>query len=71
MDYYSQVVNKSDCVCRPLLPATEADAEIERLMLENRRLQSDLAAALNMVSILKAVVKEHQELFKACTGRKG
>jgi hypothetical protein len=68
MEYYTMMINRWE-EDRPLLPATAADAEIERLTTENKELKADLAAALNMVSVLKEVIREHKELFKACAGR--
>jgi hypothetical protein len=68
MDYYTLMINRFEDD-RPLLPATAADAEIERLTIENRQLQSDLAAALNMVGILKSVIKEHKQIFRVYARR--
>jgi ribosomal protein S6 len=31
MDYYTRLINQTGDICRPLLSATDADLEIERL----------------------------------------
>ena len=58
MNYYSQILNAPGCTCRPwpLMPAEEADDEIDRLhqriaLLESR-VRSLLAANLELQEIV-------------------
>ena len=56
MKYYERLIN--DTADRPLLPAMEADTRIAEL-------EADLAAALMMVAVLKAVIAEQRLVIEA------
>jgi hypothetical protein len=55
MKYYERLIN--DTSDRPLLPAMDADRRISEL-------EAELAAALTMVSVLKAVVAEKDQVIR-------
>lgn len=66
VEYYSQITNKKDCVCRPwpIMTAAQADDEIARLRAHNSQLRADNAALRSLNKSLFLANEELREVVR-------